>query len=169
MGWYNSDGLYVKFGTEEATPGKVANYLTTGPQQMAEIYIDETALKALSATAGATILDYNAVIPKNARIEKVEVITQKATTSSGSAVLNLGLVRTDTTTELDFDGLVAAIPKASTDAAGETTALTAGATYAGALIGTTLAYNGYVVADYDTAAYTAGELRIRIYYVRDLA
>jgi len=169
MGWYNSDSLYVKFGKEEATPGKVATYRTAGPVQVAEIFLDETALLALSATAGATILDYNTVIPKNARIEKVEVITQKATTSGGAAVLNIGLVRTDTTTELDFDGLVAAIPKGSTDAAGETTALTVGATYAGALIGTVLANNGYVVADYDTAAYTAGELRIRVHYVRDVA
>lgn len=168
MGWYNADGLYVKFGTEEATPGKVANYEGVfGPIMMAEVFIDETKLLALSATAGATVLDYNTVIPKNARIEKITVIAQKACTGTG-AVLNLGLIRTDLTTELDYNGLVAALPLASVDAAGETTALVVGSTYAGALIGTTLSNNGYLVADYDTAAFTAGELRIRIEYTRSL-
>lgn len=168
MGWYNADGLYIKFGVEEATPGKVANYRTAGPQQMLEIYLDETTLKGLSATAGATVLDYNAVLPKNARIEKVEVIAQKAATSSGAAALNIGLIRTDLSTELDYNGLVAALALTAIDAAGETTSLVVGSSGAGALIGTTLANNGYLVADYDTAAYTAGELRIRVYFTRDL-
>lgn len=169
MGWYNADGLYVKFGTEEATPGKVANYRTAGPQQMLEIFVDETTLKNMSATAGATILDYNSVLPKNARIEKIEVIAQKACTSGGSAALNVGLIRTDLSTELDYNGLIAAMALTSIDADGETTSLVVGSTAAGALIGTTLAYNGYLVADYDTAAYTAGELRIRVYYTKNLA
>lgn len=168
MGWYNSDGLYVKFSTEEAAPGHVAEYRTTGPRQMCELFFSEKALTGITTTAGATVLDYNTVLPKNARIEKVTVITQKACTGAG-AVLNLGLIKTDLTTELDYNGLVAALPLASVDTAGETTELYVGSTYAGALIGTTLSANGYIVADYDTAAFTAGELRIRIEYVRNEA
>ena len=169
MGWYNSDGLYVKFGTEEATPGKVAMYEGTwGPIQICEVFLDETKLTSLSATAGATVLDYNTVLPKNARIEKVTTIVQKACTGT-NAVLNVGLIRTDLTTELDYNGLIAGQILTTLDAAGERTEHVIGSTYVGALVGTTLAYNGYLVADYDTAAFTAGEIRIRIEYTRNLA
>lgn len=167
MGWYNADGLYVKFSTEEAAPGLVGGYNTRGPRQMIEVFLSETKLTGLSATAGATVLDYNAVLPKNSHIEKITVIAEKACTGVG-AVLNLGLIKTDLATELDYNGLVAAIPLASVDTIGETTELVVGSTYAGALIGTVLTENGYFVADYDTAAFTAGSLRIRIEYTRDL-
>lgn len=165
MGWYNADGLYVKIGTEEATAGKAGSYRTTGPQQMVELFLSDMT----TVPASPAILDYNTVVPKNARIEKVEIITQTAVTSGGSAVLNVGLFRTDTTTELDYNGLIAAVPIASFNAAGEVYTSTINDTYVGALVGTTLAYNGYLTVDYDTASFTAGAIRIRIYYVRDLA
>jgi hypothetical protein len=132
---------------------------------MIELFIDD--MTDLGTTAA--IQDYNVVVPKNARIEKVEVITQTAVTSGGSATLNVGLKRTDNSTELDYDGLVAALALASFNSAGETVALTVGSTSAGALIGTTLAYNGYLTVDYDTAAFTAGAIRVRVYFTRDLA
>lgn len=160
MGWYNSDGLYIKFGTDEATVGKAGEYETDGPQRMVELTI--SALTSLGTAAA--IQDDHVVIPKNARIEKVEVITTTAATSSGSAALNIGLARTDRTTELDYDGLVAALAKTAIDAAGETNVLTVGSTGAGALIGTTLSYNGLLTADYDTAAFTAGAIKVRVYY-----
>lgn len=162
MGWYNSDGLYVKFGTEEAQVGKAGMYRTAGPQQMCELTISD--LTALTTTG--VIQDYNVVLPKNARIEKVEVITTTAVTSGGSATLDIGLIRTDTSTAYDDDGLVAALALTSFDSAGETAALTVGSTSAGALIGTTLANNGYLVASYNTAAFTAGAIKVRIYYTR---
>lgn len=165
MGWYNSDGLYVKFGTEEATAGKVGMVRTAGPQQMAEVFLSD--LTTLTSTAA--ILDYNLVIPKNARIEKIEVIAQTAATSGGSATLSLGLVRTDTTTNVSDTALISALALTAYDAAGETTSITAGGTGAGSSIGTTLANNGYITVKYGTAAFTAGALRIRIYFVRDLA
>jgi len=112
----------------------------------------------------AAVMDDVTIFPKNARIERVDVITETAVTSSGSGVMNIGFNRTDRTTALDVDGLVAALPVASFNAAGETVSLTAGSTYAGALIGTTTAYAGVFVADYDTADFTAGKVVIRVYY-----
>lgn len=164
MGWYNADGLYVKFGQEEAASGKVGMVRTAGPQQMAEIFLDLTTL-----TSSAVILDYNAVLPKSARIEKIEVIAQTAATSGGSATLSVGLVRTDTTTNISDTALISALALTAYDAAGETTSITVGGTGAGSSLGTTLANNGYITAKYGTAAFTAGALRIRVYYVRDLA
>lgn len=162
MGWYNSDGLYIKYGTEEATAGVAGEYKMTGPQQMVELTISNL----VPLTTTGVIQDYNVVIPKNARIEKVEVITTTAVTSGGSATLDIGLVSTDTTTAYDDDGLIAALAIASFNAAGESVVLTNGVTSAGALVGTTLASNGYLVASYNTAAFTAGAIKIRIYYVR---
>ena len=50
------------------------------------------------------------------------------------------------------------------DTAGETNVIRKGSTGAGALIGTTLTNAGLLVADYDTAAFTAGEVVVRIRY-----
>ena len=160
MAWYNSDGLYVKFGTETDTSVKAGEYRTNGPQRMIELTI--TAMTALGTAAA--IQDDVTVVPKNARIEKVEIVTTTAVTSGGAAVLNIGLIRTDRTTELDYDGFVAAAALATFNAAGETVTITNGATGAGALVGTTLAYNGLLTADYDTAAFTAGAIKVRIYF-----
>ena len=158
--WHNNDGLFIRFGTKEAEVGVAGEYRTNGPQRMVEVTIP--AMTALGT--GAAIQDDSAVIPKGARIEKVEVITDTLVTSGGSATLNIGLIRTDRTTELDYDGLVAALALASFNAAGETAVLTTAVTSAGALLGTTLANNGLITADYDTAAFTAGAIRVRVYY-----
>jgi hypothetical protein len=157
--WMNSDGLYIKFGTDEAAIGTAGEYRTTGPQRMAEVKLTLTSL--LTTTA---ILDDNNFIPAGARIEKVEVVTETAVTSGGAATLNVGLIRRDRTTAIDEDGLIAALAIASFNAAGETVVLTNGVTSAGALVGTTLANSGYLAADYDTAAFTAGVSKVRVYW-----
>jgi hypothetical protein len=162
MGWYNSDGLYVKFSTEEATAGRAGEYLMTGPQQMTELVIDP--MTALTTTA--VVQDYNLVIPKNARIEKVEVIT--TTGATGGTSLSIGTIDTDYTSNAADGGLVNAALLATHDAAGETTVLTLGATGAGTLIGTTLTANKAITAKC-AGTYTAGAVRVRIYYVRAVA
>lgn len=164
MGWSNSDGLYIKFGTEEGTAGRAGEYSTLGPQRFVELFIPDMTKLGLTAA----IQEDNVVLPKGARIEKIEIITQTAVTSGGAAVLNIGLIRTDRSTELDYDGLVAAAALATFNAAGETVTFTNGTTAAGALVGTTLANNGYLTADYDTAAFTAGAIRVRVYFSSSL-
>lgn len=159
----NADGLVIKLGLSEATVGRGGEYKTpTG------VHVYELALNLVdvtSATAGATILDYNGTLPKGARIEQVQVITTTAVTGT-NAVLNIGLARTDTTTELDFDGLgkAAALTQTAMADVGNTLTFVDGTSNAGALVGTVLAYNGVLVADYDTAAFTAGRVSIRIEY-----
>jgi len=162
MAWYNSDGLYVKFGTEQGTPDVAGEYRTDGPQRMVELVLGDLTDLGTSAA----IQSDSCRLPKNARIEKVEVITTTACTGGAGSVLNVGLQRSDRSTELDYNGLIAALPVASFNAVGETYEAVAGATYTGALIGTTLAYNGYLTADYDTDAFTAGAIKVRIYYSR---
>lgn len=161
--WLNTDGLYVKYGTDEATVNKAGTFgtMADGHQIVTDVVITLTGL----GTAAAIQSD-SAVLPSGAFIEKVEVITETLATSGGSAVLNVGLIRLDRSTELDYDGLVAALALTAIDAAGETTSLVEGGTSHGALIGTALAYPGLITADYDTAAYTAGVVRVKIYWYK---
>jgi hypothetical protein len=161
--WTNSDGLRVLFGTDEAVTGKAGEYCTDGAERVVEVSIAVTPL-----TTSAVRQDEFVTLPAGAFITKVELVTLVAVTSSGSGVLNVGLQRLDRTTELDYDGLIAALPVASFNAAGETVSLTEGVTYHGALIGTELAYPGYLTADYDTADFTAGTVRVRISYMANV-
>lgn len=161
MAWYNSDGLYIKFGTEEGTVGKAGEYRSPGPQRFVEYDITLTSLATTEA-----IIDDNTVIPAGARIEKVEVYTTTAATSGGAATLDIGFVRTDRSTTYDDDGLVAALALTAIDSVGETSALTKGSTGAGALVGTVLANNGLLTASYNTAAFTAGAVKVRVYWAK---
>lgn len=157
--WFNPDKLYLKYGPDKATSNKTGEYDYDGPTHYVETVIDLSTL-----TASPTIISDVYTFPKNARIEKVTVVTQTAATGAG-AVLNVGLVQSaDRTTAIDADGFVAALPLASMDAAGETTVLVVGSTYAGTSIGTTNATVGLITADYDTAAFTAGQVKVRIEY-----
>lgn len=157
--WTNNDGLYVRFGTNEATVGNAGQYSTMGPLQCVEVKFNATSLGT-----GSTILSDTVTIPSGSRIEKVEVYAQTACTSGGSAALNVGLIDQDRSTTFDADGLVAALALTALDAAHELTTLIVGGSGAGALIGTTLSNTGLLVADYDTAAYTAGVIVVRVYY-----
>jgi hypothetical protein len=160
--WFNSDGLLVKFGTNEATPGVAGEYgfLTDGNVHVLEVRL--LTLETLVDTASASaIVDENAWLPKNARIEWIDVLNVEA--AATGATLDLGLIRFDRVTELDYDGLLAAAPIADWNALGETKHYMVGVTGAGALMGTVLANPGYIVATYNTA-FTAGALEIRIGY-----
>lgn len=162
MGSYtNSDGLYIQTGTDKATATKAGEYRYDGA-----LHCIEAAITLTGLATGRSILANTTVIPAGVRIEEVEVINHTASTSGGSAVLNVGLVRTDRTSTYDDDGFVAALALTAIDAAGEKTVLRVGSTGAGAFIGTTLANPGLLVADYDTAAYTAGVIYVRIYYYK---
>lgn len=159
--WKNSDGLFIKFGQDEGTAGIAGEYRTNALERITEVVITLTALGT-----SAAILDDNVFLPSGARITRVKVINEVAATSGGSAVLNLGLQRYDRSTELDYDGLLAAAPLADYNLAGETKEYIIGVTGVGALVGTTLSYPGYLTADYDTAAYDTGKVRCLIHWYK---
>lgn len=164
MTWLNDDGLFVKFGTEEATVSKGGTYNVLGPLQVSELKADYDDFGSSAAIPESSNGSYGVGIPSGVRIEKVEVIAETACTSGGSATIDIGLIRYDRSTELDYNGLVAALPLASINADGEKTELTVGSTYVGALVGTTTAYAGLLTVNYGTAALTAGKVALRVYY-----
>lgn len=163
--WMNSDNLYIKFGTAEGTVAAGGQILDTGPYRMVEIPVTGTAIVANPAS-GAGIVHDTVVIPKNARIDKVEVVATTLMNSAGNgAVLNVGLVKaSDRSTEVDYDGLVAALAETSMDPAGDYQTIDVNHAKAGALLGTTTAFKSLVSVDYDTEAFTSGAIKIRIYY-----
>ena len=158
--WHNADGLYVKLGVDEGTPSKGGEVHNGANSYVWEADIDLSIL----AVASSTVLSDTSFLPQGARIEAVEVITLTvADSASDTAVLNVGTIDADTRTSGDPDGLVLSAAQTTIDAAGERMYLTTGGD-AGALIGTTLDENQLVVADADTEVFTAGRVKIRIFY-----
>lgn len=159
MSWFNPDGLLLKFGTEKATATTGGEYRNVGQLHEVELKLTLSGL----VTAPSIVNDVF-FIPKNARIVEVETLTDTAAASGGTSKLNVGLVKTDRTTEVDFDGFIAAMDKTIVDTAGEKTVLNVGSSSAGALIGTTTTSPAYVCADYDTTAFTSGIVYVKIRY-----
>lgn len=162
--WYNSDGLYLEFGTTKPVNAPGGFYRTVGELREIELSV---ALSGLTSTNVGTIVGGpNIKFPSLSRIQEIEVVTQTAATGSG-ALLNLGLVKEDQSTEIDGDGLLVALPMTSVSTAGQTLVIRTGNSFAGALLGTetsTANGPGYITADWDTAAFTGGVLRIRVKY-----
>lgn len=157
MSWLNNDKLYLKYGTEKTRPNNDGEYRTDGAEREIELIVDLTTL-----TETETILSDQVFFPKM-RIEEIEVVARTAA-ASGVAI-DLGLIKTDRATQIDYDGFLAAFPLASMNADGMKSTVRVGSTGAGTLIGENVTESGYITASRTTAtAFTAGELSIRIRY-----
>lgn len=158
--WNNGDGLYLEFGTTKSAVDPAGEYKTFG--DFREINVRIADLTTLTSTPA--IISQNFKFPTGERIARIDVIADVAATSAGAATLDIGLQKDDRTTELDYNGLVAALPVTSIDLVGESTALTAGATFGGALLGTsTTDIGAYLTANFNTSAFTAGAVNVRIF------
>ena len=161
---FDGDTLFRKFGVTKAIPNKAGEYKTPGLLREVEVTIDLTTL-----TQAEVIQSDQVFIPAGGRIHEVEVIA-KTGAATGTAI-DVGLTRTDRTTQLDFDGLLAAFVTASMNTAGETSIIRQAVTVptglagTGALIGTTTANVGYISASAtDATAFTAGVILVKIRY-----
>lgn len=175
MTWLNSDGLFVKFAKEEgiSARGGSPEVDDSGLHRFIFTvnYTDmlSASTQILGASSGVDAGSLGIMIPKGLRVTEIETFAETAFTSSGtigSSTLVLGLIREDRTTELDYDGFTTTSVVGSTfDAAGETNVIRVGSTGAGALIGTTLANNGYITVSNSAHAshpYTAGKLIVQV-------
>lgn len=169
----NADGLFVRYGSSEATVAKGGSKpLINGAH---EVEFDLSYSDIQSATAGIPGSDaFGVVLPKGARIEEVETVVTTAFTSSGtigSSTLVLGLKSAaDRSTDLSTTALT------TTSATGTVLGLATvgtkvttkiGSTGAGAYIGTTLAANGVVAvanSAHSTNPFTAGAVKVRVRY-----
>lgn len=165
--WLNSDGLYIKYGTDEGTVGVGGQFMA--PKDGTDLVIEADLTLTSLVTSGYTIQSDHIRFPQDFRVKAVELYVETAATSGGAATLDIGLIRADRSTEHDNNGLVAALALTSIDAAGELVTLNVGSTGAGALIGTTLASTAkgaYLVAKVGTSVYTAGALKVRVVLTR---
>lgn len=175
MSWINNDGLYIKYGTEEAAIARGGEYAVgEGADMVYEFAVNRADLLSATPTilgeaSGTDTGSFGVVLPKGLRVKEVEVFTETAFTSSGtigSATLVVGLKREDRSTELDHDGLLtSSFVGSAIDAAGETSVVRIGSTGAGALLGTTLANDGIVVVSnsaHGSHPLTAGRAIIRV-------
>lgn len=164
MVWLNPDGLLVYFSGErrQFQGGEIP---AAGPNRTIDWEVNATAVTTTATALGRPWL----IVPRNSVIESIEVISETALTSGGTPTLDVGLIRFDNTTEYDYDGLVAALPLANLNVDGEKNVLTAGVTYAGALVGKETDRKSYLTVRLSTGSYTAGRLLIRVnLYVKDV-
>ncbi len=156
----NINSLYREYGVTKATPAVGGYVVGTGDIREVVFDLDLTAL----TTAETVVID-TVFVPSGFIVKEVEIFTETAA-ATGTAI-DLGLIRRDRSTELDYDGLLAAFPTASMNAAGETNVIRDNTTYDGALVGTTLAYDGLLTCSRtDSTAFTAGALKIWVRYYK---
>lgn len=158
--YMDSQGLYHKYGNTATISNEGGEYKTYGSLREIEVRID---LSTLTTTAPNIVSDV-VFFPKNVFIEQVVVDVQTAATSSGSGTIDFGLVQVDRSTEIDFNGFIAAEVKGTYDTAGKKVTYFNGVSKAGALIGTVNATKGYLTANLNTAVYQTGVIYVRIMY-----
>lgn len=164
--WTNNDGLTIYYGASESVPATGGEYESDGLWREVEVKLD---LTTLTSTAGTVVSRVQ--IPFGYQLGRVEVIADTAATSGGSATLDVGFKRMIAGTENDYNGAVAALPLANINVEGELNRLDPGVAYAGALVGKVVEADevSLVTANYNTAAFTAGKVRVRFFLNRKYA
>lgn len=160
--WVNNDGLPVRFGKANQVDAVVGKPTQYGVEQIleAEIVWDRLPAFGTVPTTGMIYGGYpNVSIPKGALIKSATLQVTTAEAAASSQTLSLGLVNADgSETNLDDDGLFAALAQSAVDTVGESN------TGAGALIGTKLAAEGYLWASVGVANFTTLVARLSVVY-----
>lgn len=151
--WTNEDGLEVRFGIDRSTTAPTGG---TSAEEKVHVF-DIADATTLGDTDTAAASGDAAYIPAGAVIKDAYLVVDTAFTSGGVAVLDLGLKEADGT-NIDDDGIDAAVALGALSADDVVVA-------DGALIGTRLSKDAYVMATYDTAAFTAGAGKLVVKYV----
>lgn len=160
MAYMDSAGLYQKYGTEQTVTAAGGEYVTTGGLREIEFKLDLTKLTATPTVVFG--LD-NVFMPAGMTIEQIEIIVETAGATGVS--IDIGLTRTDRTTEIDWNGFIAAEVLATLTPAGKKIVYNVGTSKAGALLGASVGVNpGYITANSTSTLFTAGLLTVRIKY-----
>lgn len=156
MSYVNNDGLLVLTGSDKGAV-RAQGKTTEGLKRFFVLEIED--MTQVPATA-ADPQQNDAYIPAGSFITAAYIIVDTACTSGGSATLNVGLQERDGTA-IDADGIDATV---AVSALGANEAVVCD----GALVGGTAtvgADNAYISFDYDTAAFTAGAIKIVVEYI----
>jgi hypothetical protein len=165
-------GLFLQFGTDKAIPETFGEYVLFGPSRVVEGVINLTSLTTTGLiVSNTTFFPGFATTPvsNSLFIEKIELIPEIASTTGTSATFSLGLIQADRATIPTNYGtaFVSGLANTATSTLDAITTIFGGSTGAGGLIGAgpavaTAPY--YITAQTGVGTYTAGQLRVRIYY-----
>ena len=162
MAWSNSDGLYVRFGTERTEKAKVAEYTTDGPGRLVELHVPKDDYPLIAA--GAVIQSREVVLPAGALIESVEIVSTIDVVSA-TGVVNVGTIDADDgASNADVDALVVAATATEINTGGTNVA-----GWVGAKVGALLAANSFVTLEVDTDEVDSGEFTVRVVYSMPVA
>lgn len=159
--WLDNAGLYQKYGVDQTTSGVGGEYRTNGKEREIEF-----TLNLVTLTETETPVDDNIFFPSGVKITEVEILVETA--AATGVAIDVGLIRTDRTTEIDYDGILAAFVTA-TMTVGNKVVLRKGGTQAGAMVGSGVATTnvGHITASRTTAtAFTTGLVKITVRYER---
>jgi hypothetical protein len=151
----NADGLQQQYGTRGVLSGAKE---AAGVGVKKHLILD---FNGVGLVDSAPVLDLSAArLPAGAYVISATLLVE-TTFTGATATLDIGTFKASDGTALDIDGFVEAAAVAT---------LTAGADIAGAgaQIGTIIAEDTYVVATYNTAAFTAGKARCVIEYMMSM-
>lgn len=164
MGYMDNSGLYVKIGTEVATPQAGGEYNNLGALRQVEIVISD--MTKITTTDAIIIGTDNITFPKGVKIEKVAVIVDTAATGA-SAALNIGFVAQDRTTVVATDAILSGA-LGTTMTIGQELTYTKSTATTGSQVGTGVATLApyYLSYKWTGGAFTAGAIRVRIDYYR---
>jgi hypothetical protein len=161
--WFNGDNLTVFFPGKANTPVR-AGHVKVGGENCVEVLVTLSELPVLSSDANGLLLADTVKIPQDVWVSRLETLVLTET-AGVNANLNIGVVNATTMAIFDADYFLAAadIENAGTDV-GLETVYRKGTTEAGTGIGAKTASDYYLCGAYDTAAFTTGVLRVRIFY-----
>jgi hypothetical protein len=173
--WLNADGLFIQFGADKAIPETAGEFTFEGPNRIIEVLIPQTTLTSLTATP--LIISNTTIFPAPPTgqliIEKVELVVETGVT--GASTLSVGLIQMDRATIPSgySTALINAETQAHMASAGSVieyfgaTSIPAGGAQGGSLLGTQPANATgpyYITATGTATAFTAGAVRIRVFY-----
>lgn len=151
MSWErNTDGVYVPYGTAQATVAVGGSPAQSGEFKTLEYNFTYANLNA--HTVADTILGTvpHTYIPAGAHLVSATLYVNTAFDSGGSATLDIGAAN-EAGTVTSNQGIDAAIAESAIDTAGKSVACD------GALVGTILAADTYISMGVNTATFTTGE------------
>lgn len=164
MAYLHGDGVYQKYGTEKATATKAGEYKMFGEDRMIEI----RSLDLTTLTTTAAIVSDVVRWPATYVVSEVEVWTKTAATTGTSAALDVGLIQSNRSTEIDFDGILDAVAVTDMNADGEKVRKLGPPASGGLGVladkdSVTATAGGYITASTSTGTFTAGVVDVRIY------
>lgn len=191
--WVDNDGNIRQYGTQKAFPGTWGDYLTYGANRMMEGVIDLTSLTSTAqiqdmntpfpagyninidkveviadvASAGGTSFSVGLGYPTSSSTYSTVTVNQESSTSSSDTTTAYS-ISLPSVTSISDTAFVSALVNASTNTLGDIVTLYVGVSSVGGYVGgpglvTTTTHPCFVTAK-ASGTYTAGQMRIRIYY-----